>query len=63
MLGIEFSIPCSELVNLAREKGLLITVQMDKVVRLLPPLIITDAESQLLVDTLTQVIREFCDER
>lgn len=63
MLGIEFSIPCSELVNLAREKGLLITVQMDKVVRLLPPLIITDAESQLLIDTLTQVIREFCDER
>ena len=60
MLGIELSIPCSELVNLAREKGLLITVQMDKVVRLLPPLIITEAESQLIIDTLTELITEFC---
>ncbi|PCJ39513.1 MAG: aspartate aminotransferase family protein [SAR86 cluster bacterium] len=63
MLGIELSIPCGELVNLARDKGLLITVQMDKVIRLLPPLIINDSESQLIIDTLTQLIREFCHER
>lgn len=63
MIGIELTIPCSELVNLAREKGLLITVQMDKVVRLLPPLIISDTESQIIIDTLTQLIREFCNER
>ncbi len=62
MLGIELSIPCSELVDLAREKGLLITVQLDSVVRLLPPLIITDTESQLIVDILTQLIKEFCNE-
>jgi acetylornithine/N-succinyldiaminopimelate aminotransferase len=63
MLGIELSIPCSELVNLARDKGLLITVQMDKVVRLLPPLIINDAETQQIIDTLSQLIRKFCDDR
>ncbi len=63
MLGVELSIPCSELVNLAREKGLLITVQMDKVVRLLPPLIINDAETQQIIDTLSQLIREFCNDR
>ncbi len=63
MLGIELSIHCSELVNLAREKGLLITVQMDKVVRLLPPLIINDAETQQIIDTLSQLIREFCNDR
>lgn len=63
MLGIELSIPCGELVNLAREKGLLITVQMDKVVRLLPPLIINDIETQLIIDTLSQLIREFCNDR
>jgi len=62
MIGIELSIPCSELVNLAREKGLLITVQMDKVVRLLPPLIINETESQQIVETLSQLIREFCHE-
>lgn len=63
MIGIELTIPCSELVNLARDKGLLITVQMDKVVRLLPPLIINDAETQLIIDTLSQLIKEFCNER
>ncbi len=63
MIGIELSIPSSELVNLARDKGLLITVQMDKVVRLLPPLIITPAETQLIIDTLSQLIREFCNDR
>lgn len=62
MIGIELTIPCSELVNLARDKGLLITVQMDKVVRLLPPLIINDAETQLIIDTLSQLIKEFCNE-
>ncbi len=62
MIGIELSIPCSELVNLAREKGLLITVQMDKVVRLLPPLIINETESQQIIETLSQLIREFCHE-
>ena len=62
MLGIELSLPCGKLVSLAREKGLLITVQMDKVIRLLPPLIISDAESQIIIDILTLLIREFCNE-
>lgn len=62
MLGIELSIPSSELVNLARQRGLLITVQMDRVVRLLPPLIINNEESQIIIDELCALIREFCDE-
>lgn len=61
MIGIEMNIPCSELVNRARAAGLLITVQMDKVIRLLPPLIINNEESALLCTSLSQVIREFCD--
>ncbi len=63
MIGIELSVPCSELVNLAREKGILITVQMDKVVRLLPPLIINKAETQQIIDILSPLIREFCHDR
>lgn len=61
MIGIEMTVPSSDLVNLARAQGLLITVQMEKVIRLLPPLIINDEESQHLCTTLSQVIREFCD--
>lgn len=63
MIGIELSIPCGELVNLARKKGLLITVQMDKVIRLLPPLIIDKAETQQIIDILSPLIREFCHDR
>ncbi len=60
MIGIELKIPCSDLVNLARAEGLLITVQMDRVIRLLPPLIINDEEVQILINSLGKVIREFC---
>jgi acetylornithine/N-succinyldiaminopimelate aminotransferase len=60
MIGIELNTPCSELVNLARSEGLLVTVQMDRVIRLLPPLIINDEEVHILVNSLSKVIREFC---
>ncbi len=62
MIGIELNIPCSAIVDLARERGLIITVQMDRVIRLLPPLIINNDESQLIIDTLSKTIREFCHE-
>jgi len=34
-------------------------VTADKVVRLLPPLVLEDEQAQLLVDTLEQLIRHF----
>lgn len=61
MLGIEMKVPCTDIVALARSKGLLLTVQMEKVIRLLPPLNITAAETDFLMNTLVQAIREFCD--
>lgn len=60
MLGVELSIPCTGVVALARENGLLITVQMDKVIRLLPPLNISDAEADFIITTLARIVREFC---
>lgn len=45
MIGIELAMPCKEIVNLAREKGLLINCTHENVVRLLPPLIITKKEA------------------
>ena len=59
MLGIELSKPCGDLVKLALAKGLLINVTADNVIRLLPPLIMSQAEAQLLVDGLCPLIKEF----
>lgn len=59
MIGIELSKPCGELVAIAREQGLIINVTRDNVVRLLPPLIITEHEVQTLVTQLAPLIKTF----
>ena len=59
MLGIELDRPCTELVERALATGLLINVTADKVVRLLPPLILNQDEARHLVDTLSPLIRDF----
>lgn len=59
MLGIELAKPCGDLVKLALAKGLLINVTADSVIRLLPPLIMSQAEAQLLVDGLSPLIKDF----
>lgn len=59
MLGIELSKPCGELVKLALAQGLLVNVTADSVVRLLPPLIFSEAEAQQLLDILCPLIEEF----
>lgn len=59
ILGIELARPCGELVQRAADLGLLINVTADSVVRLLPPLILDDAEASQLVETLAALIREF----
>jgi acetylornithine/N-succinyldiaminopimelate aminotransferase len=59
MIGIELDQPCSELVKTALAHGLLINVTQEKVIRLLPPLIIDDMQIKLLVDTLAMLIAQF----
>ncbi|CAG1000118.1 acetylornithine/N-succinyldiaminopimelate aminotransferase [Rhodocyclaceae bacterium] len=59
MIGIELDRPCGDLVKQAIDVGLLINVTADKVVRLLPPLVFTDAEAKQLVDILAPLIRKF----
>jgi acetylornithine aminotransferase len=59
MLGIELDRACGELVNRALERGLLINVTMDNVVRLLPPLVLSEAEARQVVDILAPIIKEF----
>ncbi len=59
MIGIELDRPCGELVKLALAKGLLINVTADNVIRLLPPLIMSETEAQQLLDILCPLIIEF----
>ena len=57
MLGIELDRPCPELVAQALAQGLLINVTADRVIRLLPPLILEQAQADLLLDGLTELVR------
>jgi acetylornithine aminotransferase len=59
MIGIELDKPCGDLVKLALAKGLLINVTADTVVRLLPPLILSQVEAQHLTDILSTLIKDF----
>src|SRR5690606_22059109 len=59
MVGIELDRPCGELVKQALAKGLLINVTSEKVIRLLPPLIINDAEIAQVVSILGPLVRNF----
>jgi acetylornithine/N-succinyldiaminopimelate aminotransferase len=59
MIGIELDRPCAELVKLALANKLLINVTADKVIRLLPPLIISQEEAQILVNRLVHVVEHF----
>ncbi len=57
MLGIELDRPCPELVAQALAQGLLINVTADRVIRLLPPLILEQAQADLLLDGLAELVR------
>lgn len=62
MLGIELARPCGVLALRALEAGLLINVTRDRVIRLLPPLILSHAEADRIVATLAPLIRQFLAE-
>ena len=59
MLGIELDRPCKELMTQALERGLLLNVTAERVVRLLPPLIISDAEADQIISTVSELVRGF----
>ena len=59
MIGIELDRPCGDLVKLALVEKLLINVTNDTVVRLLPPLVMTQADAALLTEKLAGLIRDF----
>jgi acetylornithine aminotransferase len=59
MLAIELDRPCPEMLALALAQGLLINVTADSVIRLLPPLILSDDQADQLVRELSEIIHTY----
>ena len=62
MIGVELERPCGDLVGRALDAGLLINVTMDNVVRLLPPLVMNEAEARQVLSILVPLVRTFLAE-
>jgi acetylornithine aminotransferase len=63
MIGIELERPCAELVEHALAQGLLINVTAERVLRLLPPLILSDEQCDQLAADLCVLVGDFLDAR
>ncbi|TBW57831.1 aspartate aminotransferase family protein [Marinobacter halodurans] len=57
MIGIELASPCAELVPLAKTQGLLLNVTAERVIRLLPPLTLSDQEADMMIDQVIRILR------
>jgi acetylornithine aminotransferase len=62
MVGIELDRPCGVLLQRAADAGLMISVTADRVVRLLPPLILTADEARQIATLLCPLIKAFLAE-
>lgn len=62
MLGIELDRPCGELLGRAAQAGLMLSVTADKVIRLVPPLILTADEAAQIVAILVPLVKTFLAE-
>jgi acetylornithine aminotransferase len=56
MIGIELERPCTDLVQKALQKGLLINVAADSIIRLLPPLIIDEQQADQICDIVCGLV-------
>jgi acetylornithine aminotransferase len=62
MLGIELDRPCGVILNRACDAGLLLSVTADRVIRLVPPLILSIAEADEIVAILAPIVKNFLSE-
>lgn len=59
LMAVELNLPCQDLVTIALERGLLLNVTATSVVRLLPPLIVNEAETRDIAEILIACIHQF----
>ena len=62
MIGVDLAQPCGELVRQALDAGVVINVTSESVIRLLPPLVIKEAEAKQLVAMLAPLVKAFLAE-
>ena len=62
MIGVELEQPCGVLTARAADAGLLISVTADNVIRLVPPLIISQSEADEVVTLLVPLVKAFVAE-
>jgi acetylornithine aminotransferase len=63
MIGVELDRPCGELVKRALDAGLVLNVTADSVIRMLPPLIMNEAEARELLARLAPLLEGFLEKR
>ncbi len=59
LIGIELNKPCTQLVRKALDRHLLINVTAERVIRLLPPLILQKTEADMIIDTVSDLVVDF----
>jgi len=63
MIGIELQEACGELVKQALDAGLVINVTVDKVVRIMPPLVMSEAEGREVLARFVPLVKAFVEKR
>ena len=63
MIGVELDRPCAGLVLTALEHGLLINVTAQRVIRLLPPLILNESDAMPAIQVIVELVGKFCASR
>ncbi len=63
MIGVELTQPCGELVKQALDAGLVLNVTADNVIRLLPPLVMNEAEGREVVSRLVPLVKALLEKR
>ena len=59
LIAVELNAPCKELVKQGLDNGVVINVAHDNRIRLLPPLILTDSEADLIIEKVSQLVIDF----
>ncbi|MCK5263819.1 MAG: aminotransferase class III-fold pyridoxal phosphate-dependent enzyme, partial [Gammaproteobacteria bacterium] len=63
MIGVELDQPCTELFSKALAEGLLLAVQADTIIRLLPPLILTEEQADSIVQKLSPLVTNLLQQK
>ena len=63
MLGIELDRPCAELMAMGLQQGIIINVTAGSVVRLLPPLVMSDGECNQVIEQVSALIVDYLSKK